>query len=62
MLAYKKVTPGEMAECAAKAAEIRQKIHRYPEIGLHLPQTEKTITEALKSFGCEDIRENATLL
>lgn len=49
------VKPEEMAQCAEVAAQIRHAIHRYPEIGLNLTQTEKTIVEALKSFGCEDI-------
>lgn len=49
------VKPEEMAQCAEVAAQIRHVIHRYPEIGLNLTQTEKTIVEALKSFGCEDI-------
>ena len=49
------VKPQEMAECAEAAAKIRHVIHQYPEIGLNLTQTEKTILEALKSFGCEDI-------
>lgn len=49
------VKPQEMAECAEAAAQIRHVIHQYPEIGLNLTQTEKTILESLKSFGCEDI-------
>lgn len=49
------VKPEELTECADVAASVRHKIHRHPEIGLNLIQTEKTIVEALKSFGCEDV-------
>lgn len=49
------VKPEDLIDCAAVAAQIRHAIHQYPEIGLNLTQTEKTIVEALKSFGCEDI-------
>ena len=49
------VKPEALQKCAEVAAEIRHVIHHYPEIGLDLPQTEKTIVEALKSFGCENI-------
>lgn len=49
------VKPEEMRECAERAAQIRHSIHCYPEVGLNLTQTEKTIVEALKSFGCETI-------
>lgn len=49
------VKPEALESSASVAAEIRHVIHHYPEIGLDLPQTEKTIVEALKSFGCENI-------
>ena len=49
------VKPEAMQACAQEAAEIRHVIHNYPEIGLDLTQTEKTIVDALKRFGCEDI-------
>lgn len=49
------VKPEQMLECAERAAQIRHSIHCYPEVGLNLTQTEKTIVEALKSFGCEAI-------
>lgn len=49
------VKPEQMLECAKRAAQIRHSIHCYPEVGLNLTQTEKTIVEALKSFGCETI-------
>lgn len=49
------VKPEQMLECAERAAQIRHSIHCYPEVGLNLTQTEKTIVEALKSFGCETI-------
>lgn len=49
------VKPEEMRECAQVAAQVRHTIHAYPEVGLNLTQTEKTIVEALKSFGCEAI-------
>lgn len=49
------VKPDQMLECAERAAQIRHSIHCYPEVGLNLTQTEKTIVEALKSFGCETI-------
>ena len=49
------VKPEEMRECAQVAAQVRHSIHCYPEVGLNLTQTEKTIVEALKSFGCETI-------
>ena len=49
------VKPEEMRECAQVAAQVRHKIHAYPEVGLNLTQTEKTIVETLKSFGCEAI-------
>ena len=49
------VKPEAMQACAQEAAEIRHVIHNYPEIGLDLTQTEKTIVEALKRFGCEEI-------
>ena len=49
------VSPEAMQACAQEAAEIRHVIHNYPEIGLDLTQTEKTIVDALKRFGCEDI-------
>ena len=49
------VKPEQMLECAEQAAQIRHSIHCYPEVGLNLTQTEKTIVEALKSFGCETI-------
>lgn len=49
------VKPEQMFECAERAAQIRHSIHCYPEVGLNLTQTEKTIVEALKSFGCEAI-------
>lgn len=49
------VKPEQMLECAERAAQIRHSIHAYPEVGLNLTQTEKTIVEALKSFGCETI-------
>ena len=49
------VKPEEMRECAQVAAQVRHTIHAYPEVGLNLTQTEKTIVEALKRFGCEDI-------
>lgn len=49
------VKPEQMLECAERAAQIRHTIHAYPEVGLNLTQTEKTIVEALKSFGCEAI-------
>lgn len=49
------VTPAEMAECAEVAAQIRHVIHHNPEIGLNLTETEKTIVDSLKSFGCEEI-------
>lgn len=49
------VKPEQMLECAEQAAQIRHSIHCYPEVGLNLTQTEKTIAEALKSFGCETI-------
>lgn len=49
------VKPEQMLDCAERAAQIRHSIHCYPEVGLNLTQTEKTIVEALKSFGCETI-------
>lgn len=49
------VKPEQMLECAERAAQIRHSIHCYPEVGLNLTQTEKTIVEALKSFGCVTI-------
>lgn len=49
------VKPEEMSECAQVAAQVRHTIHAYPEVGLNLTQTEKTIVETLKSFGCEAI-------
>lgn len=49
------VKPEEMRECAQVAAQVRHTIHAYPEVGLNLTQTEKTIVETLKSFGCETI-------
>lgn len=49
------VKPEEMRECAQVAAQVRHTIHAYPEVGLNLTQTEKTIVETLKSFGCEAI-------
>lgn len=49
------VKPEQMLECAERAAQIRHSIHCYPEVGLNLTQTEKTIVEALRSFGCETI-------
>ena len=49
------VKPEQMLDCAERAAQIRHSIHCYPEVGLNLTQTEKTIVEALKSFGCEAI-------
>lgn len=49
------VKPEEMSECAQVAAQVRHTIHAYPEVGLNLTQTEKTIVETLKSFGCETI-------
>lgn len=49
------VKPEQMLEWAERAAQIRHSIHCYPEVGLNLTQTEKTIVEALKSFGCETI-------
>ena len=49
------VKPEEMRECAQVAAHVRHTIHAYPEVGLNLTQTEKTIVETLKSFGCEAI-------
>ena len=49
------VKPEQMLECAERAAQIRHSIHCYPEVGLNLTQTEKTIVETLKSFGCEAI-------
>lgn len=49
------VKPEEMRECAQVAAQVRHTIHAYPEVGLNLTQTEKTIVEALKRFGCEAI-------
>ena len=45
------IKPEAFAERAKKAAQIRHIIHRRPEIGLDLPETEKTIVEALNSFG-----------
>ena len=39
------VKPEEMRECAQVAAQVRHTIHAYPEVGLNLTQTEKTIVE-----------------
>ena len=47
--------PEQMLECAEQAAQIRHSIHCYPEVGLNLTQTEKTIVDALNSFWCETI-------
>ena len=49
------IKPEAFAESAKKAAQVRHAIHRRPEIGLNLTETEKTIVEALKSFGCEEV-------
>ena len=49
------IKPEAFAESAKKAAQVRHIIHRRPEIGLNLTETEKTIVEALKSFGCEEV-------
>src|SRR5260221_8487457 len=34
-------------------AAIRRRIHRHPEQGLHLPETQETIVEELRRFGLE---------
>lgn len=49
------IKPEAFAESAKKAAQVRHVIHCRPEIGLNLTETEKTIVEALKSFGCEEV-------
>ena len=49
------IKPQALSECAEAAALVRHTIHACPEVGLDLVETEKTIVEALKSFGCEDI-------
>lgn len=49
------IKPQALSECAEAAAAVRHIIHACPEVGLDLVETEKTIVEALKSFGCEDI-------
>ena len=57
------VKPEEMRECAQVAAQVRHTIHAYPEVGLNLTQTEKTIVEALKSLGVKQLkRESAELM
>ena len=52
------VHPEDLTGEAELAAEIRHTIHAHPEVGLNLVQTQKTILEALASFGCQEVTTN----
>jgi amidohydrolase len=43
----------DLAELAPELAELRHRLHRRPEIGLHLPQTQQVLLEALDGLGLE---------
>jgi hippurate hydrolase len=49
------VKPQDLVEEARFAAEVRHQIHRFPEVGLDLPITEKFIVETLKAMGVEEV-------
>ncbi|MDY4164007.1 MAG: amidohydrolase [Sutterella sp.] len=49
------VRPQDLQAEARLAADIRHRIHREPEIGLHLPKTAAVIEESLKAFGADEI-------
>ncbi len=49
------IKPQELLEEARFGAEIRHQIHQYPEVGLDLPMTEKTIAETLRALGIEEV-------
>lgn len=49
------VTEKDFEACAEYAAEIRHEIHRNPELGLELTETEALIVRELKSFGVREI-------
>jgi hippurate hydrolase len=44
----------------ADVVEIRRRIHRRPEIGLHLPETQATVAEELRELGLEPTLGRAT--
>ena len=48
-------------ELAPDLTELRHRLHRAPEIGLHLPRTQQTILEALDGLGLElSVGDNTT--
>jgi amidohydrolase len=44
-----------IADQAGEIAEWRQHLHQYPELLYEVHETAKTVTEKLKSFGCDEV-------
>ncbi len=52
------IHPEDLAPVVSAAADLRHKLHRHPEIGLDLPNTEKLLLEGLRKIGVDEIVKN----
>lgn len=49
------IKPQDLLQEAQFGAEVRHQIHRFPEVGLDLPITEKFIVETLQALGVDEV-------